>query len=306
MIEIFREEVWQMSFGERAALEGILCALEPDLAVEIGTAEGGSLGRIAAHAKEVHSFDLVRPSLPFVEQSDRVHLHTGDAHRLLPEVLARFAEEGRNVDFVLVDGDHSTEGVRQDLEDLLSSPALGRSAIVIHDINNEVVRAGVDAVRYGAWPKVSYVELDWVAGYLFDQASDSGGRPLRHEMWGGLGLVLVDSSRLSYFAGPAHRQDRCYSTHRLLRRAREVVLAEEGDGRATAGEDDVESGPGPALDRESELELSRLREEAERNRVLWEQVKRSPSWRLTAPLRAAKHAVRPAVRRVRGSGRRAR
>ena len=295
MIEIFQEKVWQMSFGERAALEGILCAVEPDLAVEIGTAEGGSLGRIAAHAKEVHSFDLVCPSLPFVEQSDHIHLHTGDAHQLLPDVLARFAEEGRNVDFVLVDGDHSTEGVRQDLEDLLSSRALARSAIVIHDINNEVVRAGVEAVRYGAWPKVSYVELDWVAGYLFDQANDSGGRPLRHEMWGGLGLVLVDSSRLSYFAGPAYRQDRCYPTHRLLRRARELVVAEERDGRGPGGGDGLADLERPAS--EQEAELSRLRAEAEHNRVLWEQVKSSPSWRLTAPLRAAKHALRGVRRR---------
>src|SRR5690348_6240653 len=49
---------WQMSFGERAALEGVLAQLRPRLAVEIGTAEGGSLERIAAYSEEVHSIDL--------------------------------------------------------------------------------------------------------------------------------------------------------------------------------------------------------------------------------------------------------
>ena len=52
---------------------------------------------------------------------DNVTLHTGDSHELLPPFLAELAEQGRNVDFVIVDGDHSSEGVRRDLEDLLNS-----------------------------------------------------------------------------------------------------------------------------------------------------------------------------------------
>jgi len=60
-----------MSFGERAALEGILSQLTPDLALELGTAEGGSLERLAHHSAEVHSFDLVAPSLPVAELAKR-------------------------------------------------------------------------------------------------------------------------------------------------------------------------------------------------------------------------------------------
>ena len=50
-IEIFEDQVWQMSRGERAAVEGVLAALEPALAIEIGSAEGASLRRIAPHAR---------------------------------------------------------------------------------------------------------------------------------------------------------------------------------------------------------------------------------------------------------------
>lgn len=39
MIEIFEEPQWQMTPGERAAMEGVLSQLKPNLALEVGTAE---------------------------------------------------------------------------------------------------------------------------------------------------------------------------------------------------------------------------------------------------------------------------
>jgi hypothetical protein len=67
-----RESHSQMSFGERAALEGILAQLRPRLAIEIGTAEGGSLSRIADYSAEVHSIDLTHDELS-VELPDPPH-----------------------------------------------------------------------------------------------------------------------------------------------------------------------------------------------------------------------------------------
>lgn len=48
-----RDPGWQMSLGERAAFEGVLAQLRAKLAVEIGTADGGSLERIATYGAEV-------------------------------------------------------------------------------------------------------------------------------------------------------------------------------------------------------------------------------------------------------------
>ena len=90
-MEIFEDPVWQMSLGERAAVEGVLAQLRPALAIEIGSAEGACLRRIAAHAGEAHSFDLQPPSL---EMPGNVTLHTGDSHELLPPFLAELAEQG--------------------------------------------------------------------------------------------------------------------------------------------------------------------------------------------------------------------
>ena len=164
--ELLSDTSWQMGYGERSALEGLLSQRKPALALEIGTAAGGSLRRIAHHSGEVHSLDLDEPA-PELRELANVTFHAGDSHVLLSETLAAFAEQDRVVDFVLVDGDHSTDGVRRDLEDLLDSPATGNTMIVIHDTMNDVVRAGLEAVGFEAWPKVAYVELDFVPGYMF-------------------------------------------------------------------------------------------------------------------------------------------
>lgn len=267
-IQILQDPDWQMSFGERAALEGLLAQRRPRLSIEIGTAEGGSLGRIAAHSELTHSFDLVLPHHE-LRHLPGVTLHTGDNHELLPRLLAELADAGENVDFVLVDGDHSTEGVRRDVEDLLESPALGNSLIVMHDTMNEVVRAGLEQVRYGAYPKVAYVDLDFVAGYMFHEPT------LKHELWGGLGLVVVDSGRSAYFSGNV-RQSRYYPAFDLIRSARDQLLER--------GEDD----PG---------ELRELREQLAQTRNWLENVQSSASWKLTTPLRALKSRLGRAVKK---------
>jgi Methyltransferase domain len=176
---------WQMSLGERAALLGILADVRPRVAVEIGTAQGGSLRRLAAWSGHVHSFDLIEPQPP-ARALENVTLHTGDSHELLPELLATLDGEGVNVDFALVDGDHTAAGVELDIRQLLDSPAVGRTVIVMHDSMNEEVRRGMDAVDYDAWPKVRFVHLDAVAGYAFNA-------PLAGELWGGLAMIVVDA-----------------------------------------------------------------------------------------------------------------
>lgn len=220
---VFATSEQQMSRGERAALEGVLSELNPRLAIEIGTAEGASLGRIAAHAAEVHSFDLFAAVLPATELA-HVTLHTGDSHELLRPFLAQLAEAGCNVDFVLLDGDHSSEGVQRDLEDLLDSPALGNTTILIHDTSNPTVRRGLDAVDYAARDKVALVELDWIAGYVFTDPH------FRDELWGGLGHITVDAGRTSDRGSPI--QSRYVPIQPLLQRAIGDGAAPDSEARA--------------------------------------------------------------------------
>jgi Methyltransferase domain len=183
-LDLLEGESWQMVVGERAALVGVLSRLRPRLAIEVGTADGGSLSCLARHCEEVHSFDLHHgEQLP---RLGNVELHTGDSHVLLPQALETFRRDGRAVEFALVDGDHTTEGVRRDMEDLLSSGAVRRTVILAHDACNPEVRAGLERVDYAAYGKVSLVDLDFVSGHL----SRTG--PFANQLWGGLALIVVD------------------------------------------------------------------------------------------------------------------
>ena len=276
-MEIFNDPEWQMTLGERAAFEGLLVQRRPELAIEIGTAAGGSLRRLAAHAKEVHSFDLATPPAEVGELAN-VTVHTGDSHELLPAVLAGFAEAGRNVDFALVDGDRSADGVRRDIEDLLGSPALADSVILIHDGANEAVRAGADAVHYGAYPKVAHVNLDFVPGYMRREPEH------RHELDGGLGLVLVDATRQAYFPDRPVVEERYYETGSLYPDIRDLVIARES-GEPTSG---AEARAQTAL----VAELAAARAERDRYQQLSDTLVTSVSWKVTAPLRAATHRAR--------------
>jgi hypothetical protein len=268
LIDIVKPSPWQMTFGERAALEGILSQLTPSLAVEIGTAEGGSLRRIAQHSEEVHSFDLVTPDSS-IQELENVTLHTGDSHVLLPEFLERLAAEGRNVDFVLVDGDHSADGVERDIRDLLGADALKRTVILAHDTLNDEVREGINRVDFNAEPKVIHADLDFVGGHL------SQGGPFHHQLWGGLGLVLIDAvdGPLSSNAEDGHR---FYDLFELIAPIRDTLVSGES---ATANQQDVS-------ERDAELRVELM----QANEML-DAMRSSLSWRITAPLRTVKASL---------------
>lgn len=228
--ETFANERWQMSLGERSVVEGLLAQLRPGLAIEIGTADGGSLARIAAHSDEVHSIDIVDTG---VAAPDNAQLHIGDSREVLPKLLRRFEAEGRNVDFVLVDGDHSAEGTRTDLVNLLSSPALRRTLILVHDTFNETVREGVESVGFEEFPDIRYAHLDFVCGYM----ARSG--PFESQLWGGLGLVIVDATDPARRGQPiaeSHYRD-AYSMIRIAagRQARRTLTAPLRSLRRRAG-----------------------------------------------------------------------
>lgn len=177
---LLRDERVEMAFGERAALEGVLAQLWPKLSVEVGSAAGGSLERIACYSTEVHSFDLALPDSD-VTVPPHVVPHTGDSHVLLP----RWLEDGRPVDFAFIDGDHSIEGAGNDLRDLLCSAATKQTVILVHDTANADVREGVAFAFLGAHEKVVYHEIDFVAGYQFAEGPWAG------QFWGGLGLLVT-------------------------------------------------------------------------------------------------------------------
>jgi hypothetical protein len=280
-IEIFtRDPASRMSLGERAALDGVLAQLRPSLSIAIGTLESGSLKPVLAYSEKVHSFGSAGSNGAISETN--LLVHTGDS-RDLPTELERIADEGLNVDFVLVDGYPLFERVRQGIEDLLNSRALSQAVIVIHDVNNELVRASLDSVHWAAWPKVAHVDLDFVPGYMFREER------LRYELWGGLGLVIVDSTRLAYTAEPA-MQDRYYSAASLFAEVRDRVVERESASELDKGGESQEAAASQeerllSYILELEGEILRITSVSAHHEKLWREMMKSVSWSITRPLR---------------------
>jgi hypothetical protein len=252
-----------MSLGERAAVEGVLSCLRPAVSIEIGTLRGGSLTTISAHSGVVHSFDFSRDPAITPERFPNVIFHEGDSHRLLPEVLEELARSSTDVDFALVDGDHSAGGVRCDVEDLLDSPAVEKTVILVHDTLNERVRAGLREVDFDR-EKVTQVELDFVVGQLWD------GGPFDHDLWGGLGLIVTGLDFVRPASGDVGRPYDSVDVYSTFRRA----VKDGGVERPPYGE------------------VHRLEQEIALVRDSMHRMERSLSWRLTEPLRRAKARLR--------------
>jgi len=206
-----------MRLGERAAISGLLAETAIEVAVDLGTYRGGSLSLLTRHAAHVHTFDLTCQ----VDQQEfpNATFHLGDSHTLLPRALERIAAGGGSVGFAVVDGDHSPAGARQDVIDLLESPAVRDGYIVMHDAGNAAVRRGLLEVPYASYSKVALVDLGFVP-----PATEFGRL---EERWGGLGLIVLDSTRTGPGATPerfaTRRTDLLEPVIEIRRRARRAA-----------------------------------------------------------------------------------
>jgi hypothetical protein len=93
--------------------------------------------------------------------------------------------EAAGLGFVLVDCDHSREGVRRDIDALMAWRPTIPLFIVMHDSFNPECRAGLRTANWSANGYVEYVELDFVAG------SVSPTPQFRGELWGGLAVAKL-------------------------------------------------------------------------------------------------------------------
>jgi len=181
---------WQMLNGDRIALLGVLASMRPRHALEVGVYYGGSLSLIARYCERVWAVD-VDPDVPkrFTVPSN-VDLRIGPPATVLSDLLNEIEEAGHALNFVLIDADHSADGVRRDIEMLIHRPTPPRERMVVlmHDSGNPECRRGLQAASWSACAYVHHVELDLVPGQIIEHAISGG----RGQVWGGLAFAILE------------------------------------------------------------------------------------------------------------------
>ncbi|MEX0641083.1 MAG: class I SAM-dependent methyltransferase [Pirellulales bacterium] len=177
---------WMMESGEQLALLALAQGLRPQCTIEVGSHCGGSMQIFSRYSQRVISCDIdptcpvrlgpVYPNVEFV---------TGPSHETLPRLLDRLQREQVAVGLMLIDGDHSLEGVQGDIHALIGYRPITTMYVVMHDSFNPSARKGIRTARWHENPYVHSVELDFIPGMMH-----KGGK-FHREMWGGFALAQL-------------------------------------------------------------------------------------------------------------------
>ncbi|WP_158045242.1 glycosyltransferase [Skermanella pratensis] len=178
---------WQMHDSERMALTGLLARHKPACSLEIGTYFGGSLSLIAQYSKVVFSVDIDAAVLDRVPDYDNVSFLIGPSTEVVPRLFRALEDEGIDVDFILIDADHSAEGVRRDIEIVLKYVPRKPLLIAMHDSFNPDCRAGIVSADWESSPYAHWVDVDFVPGRIVE----GEGNAAAGQMWGGLAVAML-------------------------------------------------------------------------------------------------------------------
>lgn len=181
-------EKWQMNESERMALTGLLARHSPERCIEIGTYCGGSLSLISQYSKMVFSIDTddsIRSRFSF----SNVTFLTGYSTAILPYLLDELEKANIALDFVLIDGDHSANGVKADVECLLTYVPKKPIFVLMHDSFNPECRSGMLNAAWNTSLYCQWVDIDFVPGRVVETPG-----PFHGQLWGGLAAAYFLSS----------------------------------------------------------------------------------------------------------------
>ena len=179
--------------SEICSLLTLVRELRPRRVMEIGTANGGTLlmwTRVAAPDAQLISLDLRGGAWGggygtwkapvyrrFALPGQRIDQVRGDSHAASSLERVRSLLGGERLDFLMIDGDHSYEGVKQDYE--MYAPLVRSGGLVaFHDVAECDPRHQCDVTRLWREVRARHAEQ-----YEFIEDPKQG--------WGGIGVVRV-------------------------------------------------------------------------------------------------------------------
>lgn len=181
---------------ELAPLLALVRRLRPRVVVEIGTARGGTLYawcRVAHPEATIVSIDLPggRYGGGYADEDERVferyagdrqeiHFIRADSHEASTRARLEEILRGRPIELLMIDGDHTYEGVKQDFEMYAPLVAAG-CPVVFHDILPHPIEQECEVDRFWREVKEAYRHTEYV-----DSQPDREGR-----QWGGIGVLFV-------------------------------------------------------------------------------------------------------------------
>ena len=204
---------WEMSRAEKYCLINILQTIKPDYSMEVGTYQGGSLQVISKFSKNVCSIDISsEPRRTLSSTYKNVDFVVGNSTEVMPEQFEKIEKEGRQLNFLLVDADHSRKGVYRDLKCVLDYDHKYDLIIILHDSFNPQCRKGIKDIDFDKYHNIEFIDLDYIPGNFWHNET-------YREMWGGFGLIKIGGSRKNTYVNQAARQlfetSYAHSIHRL-------------------------------------------------------------------------------------------
>jgi hypothetical protein len=176
-------------YSEISELLRFVNAMKPRVILEIGTAKGGTLflfSRLVSEYATIISIDLggywswrIPLYRSFILRSQNLYLLRMNSHKgeTLEQVKAIL--DGREIDFLFIDADHTYEGVKKDFE--MYGPLVKKGGILaFHDIAPCASERGFGVGKLWEEIKPRYNHLE-----LIEE---------RHQNWAGIGIIYMPMS----------------------------------------------------------------------------------------------------------------
>ena len=211
--DVLRTAPCWMTYGERLFLYSFAACNRPSNYLEIGTAKGGSAVLVATALRDagVRDFRLSLVDTNFqIEAVEERYLgpaarrYQGSSREMIPRALA---EAGAPFDLVLIDGDHSYAGAKQDILDTFPAVQPG-GYVLLHDAYNleiaQAIREGIEEAGYVDCGLVCTHGNDMLGREVFAGGPYAG----RQLIWGGLYLLRKPAGPLEPTMQPGIVQTR--------------------------------------------------------------------------------------------------